>query len=84
MAEAGGPGILRVNDRTHSLPGLLTLVLAADPPGTPYLAGIIAGFAIGAFGHLIAARTLILIGIVTILVTTALFIVAAGPTSGSY
>ncbi len=66
------------------MPALLTLVLATDPPGTPYLAGIIAGFAIGAVGHLIAARLLVLIGIVAILVTTALFIVATGPTSGSY
>ena len=63
------------------MPGLVTLILATDPAGTPYLAGIVAGFVIGALGHLFASRALVLIGIVVIMLTTLLFIIATDPTS---
>lgn len=63
---------------------MIGLVLATDPSGAPYLAGIVAGFALGAFGQLIALRVLVALGIVVVLVTTILFILATDPTSGSY
>jgi hypothetical protein len=66
------------------MPGHLTLVLAADPAGAPYLAGIVAGFVVGAVGHLFAARLLVVIGIAIVLITTVLFLIASDPTSGSF
>ena len=66
------------------MPASLSLVLAADPAGAPYLAGIVAGFAIGIAGHLFAARVLVVLGIAVILLTTVLFLIASDPTTGSY
>ena len=63
---------------------MIGLALAADPPGAPYLAGIVAGFALGAVGQLLALRSLVALGIAVVLVTTALFIIASDPTAGSY
>ncbi len=64
--------------------GHLTVVLAADPAGTPYLLGIVAGFAVGVLGHLFAVPALVILGIAIILVTTLLFLIASDPTSSSY
>ena len=64
--------------------GHLTFVLAADPDGTPYLAGIVVGFVLGAAGHLLAARLLVVLGIAVVLVTTVLFLIASDPTSAGY
>jgi hypothetical protein len=57
-------------------------LLATDPPTGPYLAGMIAGFTIGTFGHIIKSTLLISLGIVTIVVTTILFIGATDPHLG--
>jgi hypothetical protein len=84
MAEAGDAGILRVNDRTRRLTGTVTLVLAADPSGAPYLAGIVLGFALGVAGQLLSAQALVVAGIIVILITTLLFIIATDPSSGSF
>jgi len=62
----------------------LSFILAVDPTGTPYLAGIVAGFVLGAIGQLFSSRILVAIGIAVVLITTALFIIASDPTSGSY
>lgn len=58
------------------------LVLATDPAPAPYLVGLIAGFAIGGFGHLIKSTLTIAIGIATIVVVTVLFINATNPSLG--
>lgn len=58
------------------------LPLATDPPATPYLAGMVLGFALGGFGHLIRSTPLILSGIALIAVTTLLFIIATDPHLG--
>ncbi len=63
--------------------GSLTVVLGADPAGTPYLVGIVAGFAVGAAGHLFATRALVVLGIAVILITTVLFLIASDPTASS-
>ncbi len=57
-------------------------LLATDPPTGPYLAGMIAGFTIGTFGHIIKSTLLISLGILTIVVTTILFIAATDPHLG--
>ncbi len=64
--------------------GSLTLVLGADPAGTPYLVGIVVGFAVGVAGHLFAARVVVVLGIAIILITTTLFLIASDPTASSY
>jgi hypothetical protein len=58
------------------------LVLATDPTPGPYLAGILLGFLIGGFGHLIKSNLTIATGIVLIVVVTALFISATDPSLG--
>jgi hypothetical protein len=58
------------------------LVLATDPTPGPYLAGIVAGFLIGGFGHLIKSNLTIATGIILIVVVTALFISATDPSLG--
>jgi hypothetical protein len=61
----------------------LLSVLATDPAPCPYLAGMLVGFALGGFGHLVQARLVIAAGIVTIAVTTGLFIAATNPSFGA-
>jgi hypothetical protein len=63
--------------------GTVTLILAADPAGAPYLAGIVAGFVLGIVGQLFSARIVVALGIVVILVTTLLFIIATDPGGAS-
>ena len=58
------------------------LILATDPTPGPYLAGILAGFLIGGFGHLIKSNIAIATGIVLIVVVTVLFISATDPSLG--
>lgn len=58
------------------------LVLATDPSPGPYLAAIVAGFAVGGFGHVIKANLLIAGGILLILIATILFINATDPSLG--
>jgi hypothetical protein len=58
------------------------LVLATDPAPGPYLAGIVAGFLIGGFGHLIKSNLTIATGIILIVIVTALFISATDPSFG--
>jgi hypothetical protein len=58
------------------------LVLATDPTPGPYLVGILLGFLIGGFGHLIKSNLTIAAGIVLIVVVTALFISATDPSLG--
>ena len=62
--------------------GQLIVLAASDPPVFPYLAGIAAGFVVGAFGHTIRSTFVILLGILIIGLTTALFIIATDPTLG--
>jgi hypothetical protein len=64
--------------------GHLGVLLATDPSGTPYLLGMAGGFAIGAIGHLFALPSVVLLGIVVVFVTLALFVIATDPTSGPY
>jgi hypothetical protein len=58
------------------------LVLATDPAPGPYVAGLIAGFALGGFGHLIKSTPTIVAGIILIVIVTALFIAATDPSLG--
>jgi hypothetical protein len=58
------------------------LVLATDPTPGPYLAGIIVGFLLGGYGHLIKSTPTIAAGIIVILIVTALFITATDPSFG--
>lgn len=60
----------------------LAPLLATDPPTGPYLAGFLAGFGIGAAGHLIRSTLTVAVGIAVIVVTTALFISATDPHLG--
>ena len=64
--------------------GHLTVLVAADPAGGPYLIGIVAGFVVGVLGHLFAAPALVIVGIAIVLITTVLFLIASDPTSTSY
>lgn len=54
--------------------GILPLLAASGPPGTPYLVGMALGFLVGSFGHLIKSRPLIVLGIALLGVTVALFV----------
>jgi hypothetical protein len=54
-------------------------VLAADPSVSPYLAGVVIGFVVGAFGHIFKSTLVIALGIFIIGATTVLFIVATNP-----
>ena len=58
------------------------LVLATDPAPAPYLVGIVAGFVVGGFGHLIKSTLTITVGIGLIVVATVLFITATDPSFG--
>jgi hypothetical protein len=63
--------------------GPLSLLFATDPPAAPYLLGIVLGFVVGGIGHIVRAPTLIILGILTIVITTVLFIIATDPSLGS-
>jgi hypothetical protein len=63
--------------------GPLTVLGTNTAPAAPFIAGIAAGFAIGAFGHIVKSTTIIVLGILVIGVTTALFIIVTDPTLGS-
>lgn len=60
---------------------LLSLI-ATDPAPGPYLAGMLVGFALGGFGHLISEKLVVAAGILVIALTTALFIMATDPSFG--
>jgi len=60
---------------------LISLLASVNPNALPFLAGILAGFLIGAFGHLIKSPTLIVIGILLIGVTTAAFVLVSDPSA---
>jgi hypothetical protein len=53
--------------------GLLSVLAAANPPAGPYLVGMILGFLVGSFGHIVKSRALILLGIALLGVTVSLF-----------
>ncbi len=58
------------------------MLVATDPPAAPYLLGIVLGFAVGTFGHIIRSTLLIVLGILVIGVTTVVFIIATDPSLG--
>jgi hypothetical protein len=53
--------------------GIVTLLADAGPSATPYLVGMVLGFLVGSFGHLVKSRGLILLGIALLGVTVGLF-----------
>jgi hypothetical protein len=59
--------------------GLITVLASQAPSIAPYLFGTVVGFVIGALGHLMKAPMLIGLGIVMIVVTTALFVITTSP-----
>jgi uncharacterized membrane protein SpoIIM required for sporulation len=58
---------------------LLTVLATGDPRVGPYLAGTALGFFIGGFGHVIKVPLVIVLGILVIGITTALFVIASDP-----
>lgn len=60
----------------------LITVLATDPKPGPYLAVMVLGFVVGAFGHIYKANLIIAIGIGVIALTTLFFIQATNPQLG--
>ncbi len=62
--------------------GHLIVLALNSPSATPFLVGIVFGFALGAFGHIIKSSPVIVLGIVAIGLTTVLFIIATDPTLG--
>ncbi|HEY7933348.1 MAG TPA: hypothetical protein VID48_05930 [Solirubrobacteraceae bacterium] len=61
--------------------GLITLFASVNPSVTPYLFGLVSGFLIGGFGHLIKSPAVIVLGIVLIGVTTAAFVLVSDPSA---
>lgn len=62
--------------------GHLSVLALNSPSATPFLVGIVFGFAVGAFGHIIRSTLVITVGIATIGLTTVLFIISTNPTLG--
>jgi hypothetical protein len=62
--------------------GYLTVLATNNPSAAPYAVGIGAGFVVGAFGHITKSSLVILLGILVIGLTTALWIIAVNPTLG--
>ncbi len=62
--------------------GHLSVLALNSPSATPFLVGIVFGFAVGAFGHIIKSTLVITVGIATIGLTTVLFIISTNPTLG--
>jgi hypothetical protein len=58
---------------------LITVLATGNPTVGPYLAGTALGFLIGGFGHVIKAPLMIILGILVIGITTALFVIASDP-----
>jgi hypothetical protein len=57
---------------------LLTLptpLAAANPPAGPFLIGMVLGFLVGTFGHILRSRPLILLGLALLGVTVTIFMV---------
>jgi hypothetical protein len=61
---------------------LVTLIASGDPSATPYAVGMAVGFLVGTFGHVIKATPVILLGIVMLGATCALFVIATNPWQG--
>jgi hypothetical protein len=59
--------------------GLITVLATGNPTVGPYLAGTAVGFLIGGFGHVVKVPLMIILGILVIGVTTALFVIASDP-----
>jgi F0F1-type ATP synthase assembly protein I len=55
--------------------GLLTQLAAANPPAGPFLIGMVLGFLVGTFGHILHSRPLILLGLALLGVTVSIFMV---------
>jgi hypothetical protein len=55
--------------------GLLTVLAASNPPAGPFVIGMVIGFLVGTFGHIVKSQALILLGIALLGVTVALFVV---------
>ncbi len=55
--------------------GLLTPLAAANPPAGPFLIGMVLGFLVGTFGHILHSRPLILLGIALLGVTVSIFMI---------
>ncbi len=55
------------------MPGLLSVLAAANPPAGPFLIGMVLGFLVGSFGHIVKSRPLILLGIALLGVTVTIF-----------
>jgi len=53
------------------------------PSADPYIAGIAAGFVIGALGHALGVRALVILGILVIGATSAAFVIATDPAFGA-
>jgi hypothetical protein len=54
---------------------LITLLAAANPPAGPFLIGMVLGFLVGAFGHIMHSRPVILLGIALLGVTVTIFMI---------
>ncbi len=55
--------------------GLLTLLAASNPPAGPFVIGMVLGFLVGTFGHIVKSQALILLGIALLGITVAIFVV---------
>jgi hypothetical protein len=62
--------------------GLITVLAAGNLSVLPYMVGMALGFLIGAFGHLVKASAIILLGIFLIALTAILFVIATNPSFG--
>jgi hypothetical protein len=62
-----------------ALPGVGATVVAS---ATALALGMLAGFAIGGAGHLYGSRTAIVVGIVVIMLSAAIFVLATNPSFG--